>query len=119
MHRSPTGGVVREWIADSRIELDQARLLVLHTAWLIDTVGNRGARSEIAAIKVAVPRVAERVIDRAIQGFGGAGVCQDTPLPAFWATARMLRIGDGPDEVHRQTVARQELRRPSPLVARP
>ncbi len=107
-------GVVHEWIADSRIEIEQARLLVLKTAWLMDTVGNRGARTEISAIKVAVPNVAQRVLDRAIQAFGGAGVSDDFPLAHFWTDARYLRIGDGPDEVHKRSVARRELRSRAP-----
>jgi acyl-CoA dehydrogenase len=103
-------GVVQEWIAESRIQIEQARLLVLKTAWLMDTVGSKGARTEIAAIKVAVPNVAAAVLDRAIQAFGAAGVSEDVPLAHFWTDARYLRIGDGPDEVHKRTVARQELR---------
>jgi acyl-CoA dehydrogenase len=104
-------GVVQEWIADSRIEVEQARLLVLKTAWLMDTVGNKGARIEISAIKVVAPNVALRVIDRAIQAHGGGGVSQDFPLAELWAQARTLRLADGPDEVHRRSVARRELRR--------
>jgi len=104
-------GVVQEWIADSRVEIEQARLLVLKTAWLMDTVGNRGARTEISAIKVAVPNMALRVLDRAIQAHGGAGVSEDTPLASLWANVRTLRIADGPDEVHKRTIARRELRR--------
>ena len=104
-------GVVQAWIADSRIELEQARLLVLKTAWLMDTAGNKGARIEIAAIKVVAPNVALNVIDRAIQAFGGAGVDGDVPLAELWAQARTLRLADGPDEVHRRSVARRELRR--------
>ncbi len=104
-------GVVQAWIADSRIELEQARLLVLKTAWLMDTAGNKGARVEIAAIKVVAPNVALNVIDRAIQAFGGAGVDGDVPLAELWAQARTLRLADGPDEVHRRSVARRELRR--------
>ncbi|MCP5067126.1 MAG: acyl-CoA dehydrogenase, partial [bacterium] len=106
-------GVVQEWIAESRIEIEQARLLVLKTAWLMDTVGNQGARTEISAIKVAVPKVAGAVLDRAIQAFGAAGVSEDFPLAHFWTDARYLRIGDGPDEVHKRSVARQELRNTS------
>jgi acyl-CoA dehydrogenase len=104
-------GVVQEWIADSRIEIEQVRLLVLKTAWLMDTAGNKGARIEISAIKVAAPNVALRVIDRAIQAHGGAGVSQDFPLASLWASARTLRLADGPDEVHRRSVARRELAR--------
>jgi acyl-CoA dehydrogenase len=103
-------GVIQDWIAESRIEIEQARLLVLKTAWLMDTVGNKGARTEIAAIKVLAPRMACNVIDRAIQAHGGAGVSDDFPLAYLWAYSRMLRIADGPDEVHKRTVARRELR---------
>jgi acyl-CoA dehydrogenase len=104
-------GVVREQIALSRIEVEQARLLVLKTAWLIDSQGAKGAATEIAAIKVTVPRMACGVIDRAIQIHGGGGITDITPLPAFYAWARALRLADGPDEVHLRTVARQELGR--------
>ena len=107
-------GVIREWIAESRIEIEQARLLVLKTAWLMDHAGNKGARIEISAIKVAAPGVAERVIDRAIQVHGGAGVSNDFPLAAMYAAARTLRIADGPDEVHKLSIARRELRRFEP-----
>jgi acyl-CoA dehydrogenase len=107
-------GVVGGWIADARIRIEQARLLVLKTAWLMDTVGNRGAATEIAAIKVVVPEMACEVIDRAIQAHGGAGVSQDTPLASMYAHARTLRIADGPDEVHRRSVARRELARYRP-----
>ncbi|WSG48087.1 acyl-CoA dehydrogenase family protein [Dactylosporangium sp. NBC_01737] len=107
-------GVVRELIAQSRIDIDQARLLVQKTAWLVDKHGAKGARTEIAAIKVAVPAMATAVIDRAIEVFGGAGVSDDTPLAYFYAWARVLRIVDGPDAVHRRTVAREELRRERP-----
>ncbi|MCP2257537.1 acyl-CoA dehydrogenase [Streptoalloteichus tenebrarius] len=104
-------GVIGEWIAESRVRIEQARLLVLKTAWLMDTVGNRGAHTEIQAIKIATPAMAEWVIDKAIQAHGGAGVSQDFPLAMLWAQARMLRIADGPDEVHRMSLARRELRR--------
>ncbi|HVU93165.1 MAG TPA: acyl-CoA dehydrogenase family protein [Jatrophihabitans sp.] len=104
-------GVVQEWIAESRLALEQARLLVLKTAWLIDTVGVRGARTEIAAIKVAAPRAASYVLDRAVQVFGAAGVSSDTPLAAAWAQLRTLHLADGPDEVHLRSVAREELRK--------
>ncbi len=102
-------GVVREQIAESRMEIDQARLMVLKTADLIDKVGAKGARSEIAAIKVIAPRIALRVIDRAIQVHGAGGVSDDFPLARMYAGMRTLRIADGPDEVHVRTVARQEL----------
>ena len=104
-------GVVRESIALSRIEIDQARLLTLKAAAMIDSVGAKAARTEIAAIKVVAPRVACDVIDRAIQVHGGAGVSDDTPLAAMYAGARSLRLADGPDEVHLRDIARQELRR--------
>lgn len=102
---------IRNWIAESRIEIDQTRLLILHAAWLMDTVGVKEARSEISMIKVAAPRVALNVIDRAIQTFGASGVSQDTPLAHHYAHARTLRLVDGPDEVHLLTIAKQELRR--------
>jgi acyl-CoA dehydrogenase len=104
-------GVVQEWIAESRIRIEQARLLVLKTAWLMDTAGNRGAAVEISAIKVAVPEMATWVIDRAMQAHGGLGVSQDTPLAELYAQARMLHLADGPDEVHKMALARRELRR--------
>ncbi|WP_185995932.1 acyl-CoA dehydrogenase family protein [Nocardioides campestrisoli] len=104
-------GVVREWIADSRMEIDQARLYTLQTAHLMDTVGNREAASEISGIKVVVPNMARRVVDRAMQVFGGAGLCQETPLARIYAETRIVRIADGPDEVHRRGLARTELRR--------
>ena len=104
-------GVIQEWIADSRMEIEQARLLVLKTAWLMDTVGKDGARVEISAIKVVAPNVALRVIDRAIQVHGAAGVSDDFRLASLYAAARTLRIADGPDEVHRMALARRELKR--------
>jgi acyl-CoA dehydrogenase len=103
-------GVIQEWIATARIDIEQARLLVLKAAWMIDTVGAKGARKEIAAIKVSVPQMAQRVIDNAIQSYGGAGVCQDTPLAAMFAGIRTLRIVDGPDEVHIRDIARLEIK---------
>ena len=102
---------IRDWIAEARIDLEMARLLVLKTAWLMDTVGNQHARIEIAAIKVAVPQIALKIIDRAIQVHGGGGVSDDFPLAFMWAHMRTLRLADGPDEVHKLSVARQELRR--------
>jgi acyl-CoA dehydrogenase len=104
-------GVVRDQIARSRIEIEQARLLVLKTAWLIDRHTARGAATEIAAIKVVCPKMACDVIDRAMQIHGGAGVSDDTPLAYFYAWARALRFADGPDEVHVRSVAREELKR--------
>ncbi|HEX4225495.1 MAG TPA: acyl-CoA dehydrogenase family protein [Pseudonocardiaceae bacterium] len=104
-------GVVQEWIAQSRIRIEQARLLVLKAAWLMDTVGNRGAHTEIQAIKVAVPSTVEWVLDKAIQAHGGGGVSQDFPLASLWTQARTMRIFDGPDEVHKRSLARRELRR--------
>ena len=102
-------GVVREWIARSRIEIEQLRLLVLKSAWLMDTQGNSAARTEVAAIKVAALEVAHRVVDRAVQAHGAAGVSDDTVLARLYAITRALRIADGPDEVHLRTVARREL----------
>ena len=104
-------GVVREWIARSRIEIEQLRLLVLKSAWLMDTVGNAAARLEVAAIKVAALDVAHRVVDRAVQAHGAAGVSDDTVLARLFSITRALKIADGPDEVHLRTVARQELAR--------
>jgi acyl-CoA dehydrogenase len=103
-------GVIQDWIAESRVRIESARLLVLKTAWLMDTVGNRGAHTEIQAIKVATPAAAEWVIDKAIQAHGAAGVSQDLPLAYLWAAARSLRFADGPDEVHKRSLARRELR---------
>jgi acyl-CoA dehydrogenase len=104
-------GVIGEWIADSRIEIDQARLLTLHAAEKMDQLGNKAARAEIAMIKVVAPNVALRVIDRAIQAHGGAGVSQDFELAHLYAWHRTLRLADGPDEVHRASIAKLELRR--------
>jgi acyl-CoA dehydrogenase len=102
-------GTIRAHLAESRMEIDQARLLTLRAAWLMDTVGNKAARSEIAQIKVVAPRMALRVLDRAIQAHGGAGVSEDFPLARAWAHARTLRLADGPDEVHLEAIARVEL----------
>ncbi len=104
-------GVVQDWIAESRWRIEQARLLVLKTAWLIDTVGSRNARIEVSAIKVVAPRTALWVLDKAVQAHGGGGVSDDFPLARMWALARTLRIADGPDEVHNMVVARREMGR--------
>jgi acyl-CoA dehydrogenase len=104
-------GTVAEWIALSRMEIDQARLLVLRAAWLLDRFGNKAARTEVALIKVVVPRLQTTVIDRAIQVYGSMGLTTDTPLSLLWSWGRALRFIDGPDEVHLRTVARHELRR--------
>jgi acyl-CoA dehydrogenase len=104
-------GVVGEWIAESRVRIEQARLLVLKTAWLMDTVGNKGAHTEIQAIKIATPLMTEWVLDKAIQAHGAGGVSQDFPLAHLWAAARTLRLADGPDEVHRRSLAHRELRK--------
>ena len=104
-------GTIRAGIAESRVEIDQARLLTLRAAYLMDTMGNKAARSEIAQIKVVAPRMALRVLDRAIQAHGGAGVCDDFPLARAWAHARTLRLADGPDEVHLEAIAKAELAR--------
>jgi acyl-CoA dehydrogenase len=104
-------GVVQQWISQARIWIEQVRLLVLKTAWLMDTAGNRGARIEVSAIKVAAPEMATWVIDRAIQAHGGGGVSQDFVLAELYAAARAMRIFDGPDEVHHRAIARRETRR--------
>ena len=104
-------GVLEEWIAEARVRIEQARLLVLKTAWLMDTVGNKGAHTEIQAIKIATPLMTEWVLDKAIQAHGAGGVSQDFPLSRLWTAARTLRLADGPDEVHRRSLARQELRK--------
>ena len=103
-------GVIRQWIAEARNEIEMARLLVLKTAWMMDEVGNKEARKEIAMIKAVVPPCVLKIIDRAIQVHGGAGVCEDFPLANFWIVARMLRIADGPDEVHLESIAKMELK---------
>ena len=104
-------GITQERIAQSRIEIEMCRLLVLKAAYMMDTVGNKAARQEIAMIKVAAPNMALEVLDRAMQLFGGAGISQDTPLSYFWSRMRAMRYADGPDEVHRRQIARMELRR--------
>src|SRR3954471_23331743 len=104
-------GVIREWIADSRMEIEQARLLTLKAAWLMDSVGNKAAQAEIAMIKVVAPKMVLNVVDRAIQAHGGGGVSQDFGLAYAWARSRVMRIVDGPDEVHKRAIARVELRK--------
>ena len=105
---------IMDWIAESRIELEMVRLLTLKTAWLMDTVGNKAAAVEISAIKVAGPNVAAKIIDRAIQVHGAGGISDDFPLASMWAWQRALRFADGPDEVHKMTIARRELRKHDP-----
>jgi acyl-CoA dehydrogenase len=102
-------GVIQDWIAESRVRIESARLLVLKTAWLMDTVGNKGAHTEIQAIKIATPAMTEWVLDKAIQTHGAGGISQDFPLAHLWASARTLRFADGPDEVHKRSLARREL----------
>ncbi|GGT75868.1 acyl-CoA dehydrogenase family protein [Streptomyces lateritius] len=104
-------GVVQNWIADARVTVEQLRLLVLKTAWLMDTVGNRGAHTEIQAIKIATPRAVVDILDRAVQVHGAGGVSQDFPLAELWAAARTLKLADGPDEVHQRSLARRELKK--------
>ncbi|MBM7367722.1 acyl-CoA dehydrogenase family protein [Gordonia hydrophobica] len=104
-------GVIRDWIAESRVRIEQLRLLVLKTAWLMDTKGNRGAHTEIQAIKIATPATVEWIVDKAIQTHGAGGLSQDFPLAQFQAGIRTLRFADGPDEVHKNSLARAELRR--------
>ncbi|MEU2263431.1 acyl-CoA dehydrogenase family protein [Streptomyces sp. NPDC019645] len=104
-------GVVQNWIADARVTVEQLRLLVLKTAWLMDTVGNRGAHTEIQAIKIATPRAVVDILDKAVQVHGAGGVSQDFPLAELWAAARTLQLADGPDEVHQRSLARRELKK--------
>lgn len=104
-------GVVQEWIADARVAVEQLRLLVLKTAWLMDTVGNKGAHTEIQSIKIATPRTVVGILDQAVQLHGAGGVSQDFPLAELWASARTLRLADGPDEVHQRSLARRELKK--------
>ncbi|HKD90114.1 MAG TPA: acyl-CoA dehydrogenase family protein [Streptosporangiaceae bacterium] len=104
-------GVIQDWIAESRVRIEAARLLVLKTAWLMDTVGNKGAHTEIQSIKILVPQTTEWIIDKAIQAHGGGGVSQDFPLAMMWAHTRTLRFADGPDEVHKRSLAHRELRK--------
>lgn len=106
-----TRGTIQNWIAEARVQLEQLRLLVLKTAWLMDKYGNKAAHTEIQAIKIAVPRTVQTIIDHAIQVHGAAGLCQDHPLAEALAGVRSLRIADGPDEVHKSSLARHEIRR--------
>ena len=104
-------GVVQNWIADARVAVEQLRLLVLKTAWMMDTVGNRGAHAEIQAIKIATPRTVVDILDKAVQLHGAGGVSQDFPLAELWASARTLMLADGPDEVHQRSLARREIKK--------
>jgi acyl-CoA dehydrogenase len=104
-------GVIQDWIAEARVRIESARLLVLKTAWLMDTVGNKGAHTEIQAIKIQTPAMTEWVLDKAIQVHGAGGISQDFPLAHLWASARTLRFADGPDEVHKRSLARRELKK--------
>jgi acyl-CoA dehydrogenase len=104
-------GVIQDWIAEARVRIEAARLLVLKTAWLMDTVGNKGAHTEIQSIKILVPQMTEWIMDKAIQAHGAGGVSQDFPLAMLWAHARTLRLADGPDEVHKRSLARRELKK--------
>ena len=104
-------GVIRDWIAESRVRIEQLRLLVLKTAWLMDTVGNRGAHTEIQAIKIATPQTVQWILDKAIQAHGAGGLSQDFPLAEYYAGIRTLRFADGPDEVHKNSLARAELKK--------
>jgi acyl-CoA dehydrogenase len=104
-------GVIQDWVAEARVRIEAARLLVLKTAWLMDTVGNKGAHTEIQSIKILVPQMTEWILDKAIQAHGAGGVSQDFPLAALWAHARTLRLADGPDEVHKRSLAHRELRK--------
>ncbi|WP_369239007.1 acyl-CoA dehydrogenase family protein [Streptomyces sp. R21] len=104
-------GVVQNWIADARVAVEQLRLLVLKTAWMMDTVGNRGAHTEIQAIKIATPRTVVDILDKAVQLHGAGGVSQDFPLAELWASARTLKLADGPDEVHQRSLARREIKK--------
>jgi acyl-CoA dehydrogenase len=112
-------GVVQEWIANARIQIEQVRLLVLKTAWMIDNMGTKGARTEIAAIKVAAPNLLTSIADDAMQLFGAAGFTEDWPIASLYSMGRWLRIADGPDEVHRRSVARAELGRLGPGAVPP
>lgn len=109
-------GVVRQWIAEARLTIEQSRLLVLKAAWMMDTVGNKAARREISMIKGVVPQMALQIIDRSIQVHGGGGVSPDFPFAQFWIYARSLRLADGPDEVHFESIAKSELRRQEPTI---